>query len=76
MYWNACKIMFRISNYQILPIIINLFKLQHSNYNMQDNKKFKIPLINTNANTFNITYYIPIFLIIYQYTYIHNHRIF
>ena len=40
--------MLRIRNYQISPII-NLFKLQHSTYNMCDNKKFKIPLVNTNA---------------------------
>ena len=28
--YNACKIMFRIKNYQISPIIINLLKLQDS----------------------------------------------
>ena len=43
------------------PTIINLFKLQDSTYNMRDINKFKIPLINTNANKFNITYYGPIF---------------
>ena len=52
--------MFRIINYQISPTIINLFKLQDSTYNMHDNNKFKIPLVNTNATTFNITYYGPI----------------
>ena len=52
--------MFRIRNYKISPVIINLFKLQHSTYNMWDNNKFKIHLVNTNAHTFNITYYEPI----------------
>ena len=41
-FYNACKIMFRIKNYQISTTIINLFKLQDSTYNMRDNK---IPLI-------------------------------
>ena len=40
--------------------IINLFKLQDSTYNMRDNNKFKIPLINTNAKKCNIIYYGPI----------------
>ena len=53
--------MFRIKNYQMSPTIINLFKLQDSTYNMRDNNKFKIPLVNTNAKKFNITYYGPIF---------------
>ena len=52
--------MFRIWNYQISPIIINLFKLQHSTYNMRDNNKLKIPLVNANAKKFNIIYYGPI----------------
>ena len=52
--------MFRIKNYQISTTIINLFKLQDSTYNMRDNNKFKIPLVNTNAKKFNITYYGPI----------------
>ena len=43
-FYNACKIMFRIINYQISPTIINLFKLQDSTYNMRDNNKFKLPL--------------------------------
>ena len=34
--------MYCIQNYQISPIIIKLFKLQDSTYNMRDNKKFKI----------------------------------
>ena len=42
------------------PLIINLFKLQHSTYNMRDNNKFKIPLVTTNENKCNITYYLPI----------------
>ena len=46
--------MFSIKNYQISPIIINLFKLQDSTYNMRDNNKFKIPLVNTNAKYFVI----------------------
>ena len=41
--------MFKITNYQISPKIINLFKLQDSTYNMRDNNKLKIPLVNTNA---------------------------
>ena len=41
--------MFRIKNYQISPIIKMLFSLQDSTYNMRDNNKFKIPLVNTNA---------------------------
>ena len=53
--------MFRIRNYQIIQIIINLFKLQHSTYNMRDNNKLKIPLVNNNAKKCNITYYGPIF---------------
>ena len=44
-FYNACKIMFRIKNYQISPTIINLFKLQDSTYNMRDNNKFKISLV-------------------------------
>ena len=53
--------MFRIKNYKMSPVIINLFKLQHlSPYNMRDNNKFKIPLVNINAKKFNITYYGPI----------------
>ena len=52
--------MFRNTNYQISPTIINLFKLQDSTYNIRDNNKFKIHLINTNANKCNITYYGPI----------------
>ena len=49
-FHNACKIMFWILNYQISPIIINLFKLQDSTYNMSDNNTFrKIPLANTYA---------------------------
>ena len=59
-FYNACKIMFKIKNYQISTTIINLFKLQDSTYNMRDNNKFKIPLVNTNAKKFNITYYGPI----------------
>ena len=63
-FYNACKIIFRIKNYQISTTIINLFKLQDSTYNMRDNNKFKIPLVNikvyTNAKKFNITYYGPI----------------
>ena len=43
------------------PIIINLFKTQHSTYNMRDNNKFKIPLINTKVEKFNITFYGPIY---------------
>ena len=43
-FYNACKIMFRIKNDQI-STIINLFKLQDSTYNMRDNNKFKIPLV-------------------------------
>ena len=42
-------------------IIINIFKLQDSTYNMRDNNKFKIPLVNTNATQYNITYYGPIY---------------
>ena len=38
-----------IKNYQMSPIIINLFKLQDSTYNIRDNNKFKIPLVNTSA---------------------------
>ena len=56
-FYNACKIMFKIRNYQIFQLIINLFKLQKSTYNMRDNNKFKIPLANINAKKFNITYY-------------------
>ena len=41
-------------------LIINVFKTQHSTYNMRDNNKLKIPLVNTNANIFIITYYGPI----------------
>ena len=52
--------MFRNTNYQISPTIINLFKLQDSTYNMRDNNKFKLPLVNINANKFNITYDGPI----------------
>ena len=48
--------MFRIKNYKISPTIIHLFKLQDSTYNMRDNNKFKIPLVNTNAKKCNITY--------------------
>ena len=59
-FYNACKIMFRIKNYQMSTTIINLFKLQDTTYNMRDNNKFKIPLVNTNAKKFNITYYGPI----------------
>ena len=58
--YNACKIMFGITNYQISPIIINLFLLPDSTYNMRDNNKLKIPLVNTNAKKNNITYYGPI----------------
>ena len=54
--------MFMIHNYQISPIIKNLFKLQDSTYNMRDNNKLKIPLVNTNPHKFNITYYEPICL--------------
>ena len=54
--------MFKITNDQISPIIINLFKLQDSTYNMHYNNKFKIPLVNTNATTINITYYGPYLL--------------
>ena len=57
-FYNACKLMFRITNYQISPIIIKIFKLQDS---MRDNNKCKILLVNTNANKINITYYGPIF---------------
>ena len=52
--------MFMIRNYQISPIIMNLFKLLQSTYNMRDNNKFQIPLVNTNTKKFNITYYGPI----------------
>ena len=52
--------MFRIKNYQISTTIINLFKLQDTTYNMRDNNKLKIPLVNNNANKINITYYGPI----------------
>ena len=52
--------MIRITNYQILQTIIHLFKLQDFTYNMRDNNKFKIPLVNTNEKKFNITYYGPI----------------
>ena len=44
-FYNACKIMFSIKNYQISLIIINVFKLQDSTYNMRDNKKIEIPLV-------------------------------
>ena len=50
---------------QISRIIINLFKLQDSTYNMRDNNKLKITLVNTNANKFNIMD--PFAGIIYQY---------
>ena len=49
--------MFRITNCQISPKIINLFKFQDSTYNMRDNNKYKISLVKTNATIFNITYY-------------------
>ena len=52
--------MFRIRNYQISPMIINLFKIQLPTYNKRDNNKFRIPLVNNNAKKFNITYYGPI----------------
>ena len=38
--------MFRIKNYKMSTTIINLFKLQDSTYNMRDNNKIKIPLVN------------------------------
>ena len=42
------------------PTFINVFKLQDSTYNIRDNNIFKISLVNTNANKFNITYVGPI----------------
>ena len=47
-------------NYQMSPIIINLFTLLHSTYNIRFNNKFKIPFVNTNAMTCNINKYGPI----------------
>ena len=44
-------------NNQMSPIIIYVFKLQDSLYNIRENNIFKI--INTNANKFNIIYYGP-----------------
>ena len=48
--------MFRIRNDKMSSIIINIFKQQHSTYNMRDNNKFNITLVNNNADKFNITY--------------------
>ena len=65
------------------PIIINLFKLQQSTYDMRDNNKFKIQLVNTTSKIFNITYTwthlleysieytIHIYILVYQYIYNH-----
>ena len=43
---NVCTIMFRIKNFIISQISISLFKLQHSTYNIRDNNKVRIPLVN------------------------------
>ena len=41
--------MFRFRNYQMSPIIINLFEIQDSAYNMHDNNTFRIRLVNSIA---------------------------